>query len=154
MTKSCRKIVTSLLFFQFTANLEQSRNRIPDAQSVKLLFSLIGTFHLTKSENRTKISLTQLSVEVLFWSKNAGISKIKRALVLRGIFRVLDRGGGGNFTPQPRNKPSKSSPRLELTIIGLKENKFKIFHYFLKHLHRMKKILRLIKKQKKDTGKY
>ena len=28
---SCRKIMTSLSFFQLTANLEQSRSRIPDA---------------------------------------------------------------------------------------------------------------------------
>ena len=46
--------VTSLSFFQFMANLEQSRSRIPDAQSAKLTFSLIVTFYSTKSENRTK----------------------------------------------------------------------------------------------------
>ena len=48
-------------FFQFMANLEQSGSRIPDAQHVKLIFSLVGTFHFTKTENRTKKSLTQLS---------------------------------------------------------------------------------------------
>ena len=37
---SCREIVTSLRFFQFTANLEQSGSQIPDAYSVKLMFSL------------------------------------------------------------------------------------------------------------------
>ena len=58
---SCRKIVTSLSFFQFMANLEQSGSQIPDAESAKLMFSLIVTFYLTKSENRTKKSLTQLS---------------------------------------------------------------------------------------------
>ena len=59
MITSCRKIAMSLPFFQFTANLEQSGSRIPDAQTVKLIFSLIVTFYLTKTENRTKKSVTQ-----------------------------------------------------------------------------------------------
>ena len=42
-------------------NLEQSESWIPDALSVKLTFSLKVTFYLTKTENRTKKSLTQLS---------------------------------------------------------------------------------------------
>ena len=58
---SCQEIVMSLPFFQFTASLEQSRSRIPDAWSVKVIFSLIVTFNLTKTENRTKKSLRQLS---------------------------------------------------------------------------------------------
>ena len=58
---SCQKTVTSLLLFQFIVNLEQSGSRISDALSVKLKYSLIVTFYLTKSENRTKKSLTQLS---------------------------------------------------------------------------------------------
>ena len=59
---SHQKIVTSFSFLQFTANLEQSESRIPDAQSVKLIFSLrVVTFYLTKNENRTKKSLAQLS---------------------------------------------------------------------------------------------
>ena len=33
-----------------TAVLGQSRSRIPDAQSVNLIFSLIVTFYLTKNE--------------------------------------------------------------------------------------------------------
>ena len=58
---SCRKIVTSLLFFQFTTNLEQSGSRILDVQSVKLMFSLTVTIYLPKSENRNeKISNTTL----------------------------------------------------------------------------------------------
>ena len=61
MMTSCRKIVTSLSFFQFMANLEQSESQIPDAETVKIMFFLIVTFDLTKTENRTKISLTQLS---------------------------------------------------------------------------------------------
>ena len=43
------------------ANLEQSESQIPDAETVKIMFFLIVTFDLTKTENRTKISLTQLS---------------------------------------------------------------------------------------------
>ena len=56
---SCQKTVTSLSFFQFMANLEQSGSRILDAWSVKITFSL--TFYLTKTENRTKTSLAQFS---------------------------------------------------------------------------------------------
>ena len=58
--KSCRKIVTSLSFFQFMAKLKPSGSRIPDAQSEKLRFLLIATFYLTKTERRTKKSITQL----------------------------------------------------------------------------------------------
>ena len=57
MSKNCDLIA----IFQFTANLEQSGNQIPDAESVKLIFSLKVTFYLVKTENRTKNSLTQLS---------------------------------------------------------------------------------------------
>ena len=59
--KSCREIVTSLSFFGFLANLEQSGGRIPDTESAKVMFSVIVTFCLTKTKNRTKKSLTQLS---------------------------------------------------------------------------------------------
>ena len=59
---ACRQIVMSLYFFQFMDNSQPSGNRIPDAWSIKLTFSLITiTFYLTKIENRTKKSLTQLS---------------------------------------------------------------------------------------------
>ena len=58
---SCRKIVTSLSFFEFLANLEQSGGRIPDTDSAEVMFSVTVTFCLTKTENRTKKSLTQLS---------------------------------------------------------------------------------------------
>ena len=85
---SCRKIVTSLPFFGFLANLEQSRGRIPDTESAKVKFSVIATFCLTKTENRTKKALTQLSQYLLnkgtfldkkryFFAKNVDISKIK-----------------------------------------------------------------------------
>ena len=54
MMTSCRRIVTLLLFFQFTVNLEQSGSRIPDAESVKLMFSLITTFPLQKLTTKLK----------------------------------------------------------------------------------------------------
>ena len=50
------------------------------------MFSLIVTFYLTKTENRIKKSQGQLSNSDFFAKKNADISKIKRALVLKGIF--------------------------------------------------------------------
>ena len=59
--ESTRKNVTSLSLFQFMANLEQSGSRITDAESAKFMFPLIVAFYFTKTENRTKISLTQLS---------------------------------------------------------------------------------------------
>ena len=58
---SCQKIVTSLSFLEFLANLEQSGGWIPDKESAKVMFSVIVTFCLTKTENKTKKSLTQLS---------------------------------------------------------------------------------------------
>ena len=93
---SCRKIVTSLPFFQFTANLEQSGSWIPDTKSVKLIFSLMVTFCPTKTESRSKKFLTQLphycfdkstilATNVDFLQKNADISKNEKALVQRGI---------------------------------------------------------------------
>ena len=53
--------LTSLSLFGFLTNLEQSGGRIPDTESVKVIFSVIVTFCLTKTENRAKKSLTQLS---------------------------------------------------------------------------------------------
>ena len=58
---SCQKIVASLSFFRFLANLEQSGGWIPDTESAKGMFSVTVTFCLTKTENRTKKLLTQLS---------------------------------------------------------------------------------------------
>ena len=48
------KIVMSLSFFQFMANFEQSGNQIPDAESAKLMVSLIGTFYLKKLKTKLK----------------------------------------------------------------------------------------------------
>ena len=90
MLTSYRRILTALSFFQFLANLQQSGSRILDAQSVKLIYSLIVTFYLAKTANKTKKSPTKLShywfqkrPKNVDFSKIAGISKIKRALVLK-----------------------------------------------------------------------
>ena len=40
------------------ANFDHFGSRIPDAWSLKLIFSLIVTFYLTKTENRTTSSHT------------------------------------------------------------------------------------------------
>ena len=45
-------------FLESMANLYRSRIRIPDVLYVKRTFSLIVTFYLSKSESRTKKSLT------------------------------------------------------------------------------------------------
>ena len=58
---SCWEIVTSLSFFGFLVTLKQSRDRIPDTESAKVMLSLTVTFCRTKTENRTKNSPTQLS---------------------------------------------------------------------------------------------
>ena len=91
----------SLPFFQFIANLEQFRRRIPEAQSAKLIFSSIVTFYLTKTENRTKKAPAKLShyyfeskyyfgqKTLMFCKKNVGMSKLKSALVLKGKFSEI-----------------------------------------------------------------
>ena len=56
------EIVTPLPFFQFTTNLEQSGSRIPGAYPVKLIFLLIVSFYLSKTENRIKKSLLKAIV--------------------------------------------------------------------------------------------
>ena len=58
---SYRKIVASLSFFGFLANLEQSGGRIPDTESAEVMFSVTVTFCFTKTANKTKKSLTYLS---------------------------------------------------------------------------------------------
>ena len=55
---SCQKIVASLSLSEFLANLEQSGGRILDTEFAKVVFSVIVTFCLTKTGNRTKKSLT------------------------------------------------------------------------------------------------
>ena len=59
---SCWQNVTSLLFFQFMANLEQSGNPIPNMWSLKPFISRLSfIFYLSKSGSRTKKYLTQHS---------------------------------------------------------------------------------------------
>ena len=91
MSANCDFIV----FFRFTANLELFESRIPDVQSVKLTFSLTVTFYLIKpktelnnlQQSSHKIALSKGTNEMLiFYKKNADISKIKRTLVLKVIF--------------------------------------------------------------------
>ena len=90
MMTSFRKIITSFSFFPVYWRFRVIR--IP--WSIKLIFSLIVTFYLTKTEDITKISATQLSHYSLskgtilvknadFLQKNAAISKIKRLLILK-----------------------------------------------------------------------
>ena len=56
-TTSCLQIVTSLSFFRFMANLEQSESRRPDAWSVKLTFSKILSYIILQ---KLKIELKTL----------------------------------------------------------------------------------------------
>ena len=74
---SYQQIVTSLLFFQFTSNLEQSGSRIPHTQSL-LMISLIVIVYLTKSKNKK-----------IFFAKYVDIRKIKTALVQKVYFLKL-----------------------------------------------------------------
>ena len=54
MSENCDVIV-------FSQNLEHSRGWVLDTESAKVMFSVTVTFCLTKTENRTKKSLTQRS---------------------------------------------------------------------------------------------
>ena len=80
------QIVTSLSFFRFIANLEQSRSQIPDAYSLKLTLSLIVTFYLTITEKRSRTSLTQLSLskKSIFVKKADFFQKILTSAKLGG----------------------------------------------------------------------
>ena len=64
----CQQIMTSLLFFQFMANLEQSRSRIREAWSIILSYSLMKTFYLTTDANKDKNFLEETLI-VLLWKK-------------------------------------------------------------------------------------
>ena len=50
-----------ILIFPIYGKFGATGSRIPDTWSVKHTFSLIVPFYVTKTENRTKKSLTQLS---------------------------------------------------------------------------------------------
>ena len=92
---SCKKIVTSLPFFRFMTNLKQCGSRIPNAKSVKVIFSLTVTSYLTKTENITKKPLTQLSLTLLLWVKVLLMPEnayFLQNLVLKGIFSETRRG--------------------------------------------------------------
>ena len=133
---------------------------------MKLTFSLMVTFYLTKTENRTKKFQTQLSHYCFekgpifakkrwFLEKNANISKIKKALILKAYFLKLHlcvnlrtkfedfsiilasfRQGEGNFTPPPpatpQKEPLKSPPSLGLKLNFLIWNEchwsFNLYH--------------------------
>ena len=97
VTKRDKRNKTTSSFFRFMVNLDQPKSWIPDAWSVKVTFSSIVTFYLTKTENWTKKSLPQVSQycfekrycfskKCWYFATNADISKIKRVLVLKGIF--------------------------------------------------------------------
>ena len=57
---TCQYAVIPLSFFQIITNLEPSRSRIRDAESVKLRFLLKVTFYLTNTVNKILKSLAQL----------------------------------------------------------------------------------------------
>ena len=57
---SCQQNMALFTFFQFMANLEPSGSQ-PGAWYAKLTFSLAVILYLTKTANRTKKSVTQLS---------------------------------------------------------------------------------------------
>ena len=92
--ESCDVIVIFLIYGQFGAI------RKPDSGYIvcKLIPSLIRTFYLIKTENRTVKFLTQLSQycfekgtifakkTLIFCKKNADINKIKRTFVLKVVF--------------------------------------------------------------------
>ena len=50
-----------IVFFPFLVNLEDSESQIPNLWSVEHTFSLTVVFYFTKTGNRTKKSLRQLS---------------------------------------------------------------------------------------------
>ena len=96
---------------------------------------LIATFYVTKTEDRTKnVTKTEgtttllLWVKVLFLPKNADISKIKSALIPKGIFvyfltlqmcvYLLTKFNVSNIILNP-DEPLKSAPRLGLRCILL-----------------------------------
>ena len=69
VTKQCQKIDNDILplncdviiIFPIYGQFGAMGNRIMNAWTVQPTFSLIVTFYLTNTENRTKKSLTQLS---------------------------------------------------------------------------------------------
>ena len=87
MMKSCRKAVTSLLFFQFTANFEQSESRIPDDSN---LLSYKTDLKYLNTALTLLLKVLFLAKSADFLQKNADTSKIKRAFVLKFIFSEIE----------------------------------------------------------------
>ena len=68
-----------ILTWNVMANFEQS-SRIPGAESVKLTFSLIVTFYLTKLENKTK-KISNTALTLLLWlQKMLTLAKLREPL--------------------------------------------------------------------------
>ena len=67
---SYQQIVTSLSFFQFMTNLEQSRSRIQEGWSVKLTFSSI-----VSSKQKTKLKNPEHSSHTIALSKGTNFNK-------------------------------------------------------------------------------
>ena len=99
MSANCNVIFIFTIYSQFAAIGKPDFGRI----SVQLTFSLTITFYLTKTENGTKKNLYHSShtiaiskgtifakKTITFCQKSADISKVKRALVLKGIFSKLN----------------------------------------------------------------
>ena len=101
-------IVIFLIYGQFGAIRKPESGRIV---CKTYMFINSNLFYFIKTENRTKKSLTQLSHYYCFLAKNADISKIKGAFVLRGIFfkttyvcvltyqMSREQGGQGIYSP-------------------------------------------------------
>ena len=97
----CQQIVTSLSFFQFMVNLEQSRSQILDTWSVKFILSWIVSIYLTKTKNSTKkpdtFLILLLWVKVLFfakkWENKSGDSYINQLLSSTHTFFTLFENG-------------------------------------------------------------
>ena len=53
----------SLSFFGFLTKSEKSGGRITDTESAKVMFSVTVTFCLTKTENRTKKTITSAKLK-------------------------------------------------------------------------------------------
>ena len=104
--KSCRQIVTSVLFFRFLTNLGQIRK--PDSSSI--------------------VCKTYIFINSNLLSKNAHISKIKRVLVLKVYFLKLCMHVYSRTkfqkklqnTSTPKNGSLKSLPRLKLNRLSKK----------------------------------
>ena len=142
---SYRQIVTSLSFFRFIANLEQSRSRIPDGWSVVLTLLLKLTFYDIKNEYRTKKNsntalILLLSVKILFLPKDffAKQMLVSSKLFCNNICVYLPTTfqvssiiltsfrQGALYTPLPptANKSRKSPPRR-----GLKNCKTYLYQF-------------------------